>query len=183
MDDLSKIFLSLRVNLARVASRIVPPDEVEDIVQESYVRLYQVDEAEKIRHPQSYMFRIVRNLALDHVKRADQRLNTSISDESFAEDALTSPGDSTYTEVASKEEFALFCDAVRDLPLQCRKVFVLKKVYNYSQKEISSELGISQSTVEKHIALGIRRCAQYMKVRTADVADGLTQPQIKEKQS
>ena len=70
--------------------------------------------------------------------------------------------DSTYREAASHEEFGQFCDAVRHLPLQCRRVFVLKKVYNYSQKEISEELGISASTVEKHIALGIRRCSAYL---------------------
>ena len=78
MEDVRQVFLSMRLNLARVASKIVPPDEVEDIVQETYVRLCQVDEQEKIRHPKSYLFRIVRNLALDHVKRADHRLNIQI---------------------------------------------------------------------------------------------------------
>ena len=162
MEDIRQVFLSLRLGLARAASRIVPPDDVEDIVQETYVRLCQVQE--EIRHPKSYLFRIVRNLSLDHVKRADQRLNTSIDSD---EDELDGESDThwidaTFHAAASQEEFGQFCDAVRELPIQCRRVFILKKVYNYSQKEIAHELGISQSTVEKHVALGIRRCHTVM---------------------
>ena len=41
-------------------------------------------------------------------------------------------------------------EAVRQLPEQCRRVFVLKKVYGYSQREIAKELSLSESTVEKH---------------------------------
>ena len=48
------------------------------------------------------------------------------------------------------------------LPVQARRVFVLKKVYGYSQREIAEELGLAQSTVEKHVALAVRRCAEYM---------------------
>src|SRR5690606_20794216 len=50
---------------------------------------------------------------------------------------------------------------------QCRKAFVLRKVYGYSQKEIADSLGISENTVEKHIATGIKRCTGYMMARKA----------------
>ena len=39
---------------------------------------------------------------------------------------------------------------------------MLKKVYGYSQREIARELGLSESTVEKHIAQGIKRCTYFM---------------------
>ena len=163
MEDVKQVYLSLRLRLARVASRIVPPDEVEDIVQEAYVRLCQVNGNEEIKHPKSYLARVVRNLALDYVKRADQRLNTSFeSSDDLPVERDGARSDTTFVEAASLEEFGQFCDAVRALPIQCRRVFILKKVYNYSQREIARELGISQSTVEKHVALGIRRCLEYM---------------------
>jgi RNA polymerase sigma factor (sigma-70 family) len=170
VEDVRQVFLSLRLRLARVASKIVPPDEVEDIVQEAYVRLCQVDEKKEIRHPKSYLCRIVRNLALDYVKRADQRLNTQIeSDDDLPEERDGTWSDVTFVEAASLEEFGQFCDAVRALPIQCRRVFILKKVYNYSQREIANELGISQSTVEKHVALGVRRCMEFVKLAETPV--------------
>ena len=55
---------------------------------------------------------------------------------------------------------------MRLLPVQARRVFVLKKVYGYSQREIADELGLAQSTVEKHVALAVRRCAEYMSEQT-----------------
>ena len=65
--------------------------------------------------------------------------------------------------MATGEEFDQFCEAVRLLPVQARRVFVLKKVYGYSQREIAAELDLAESTVEKHVALAMRRCAEYMK--------------------
>ncbi len=47
-----------------------------------------------------------------------------------------------------------------DCPTQCRRVFVLKKIYGLSQEEIAAELGIAQSTVEKHIAKGLLLCRE-----------------------
>ena len=58
------------LEIARAVSRIVPPHEVEDIVQETYVRLCQIAKPEHIQHPKSYLFKTARNLALDNVKRA-----------------------------------------------------------------------------------------------------------------
>jgi DNA-directed RNA polymerase specialized sigma24 family protein len=40
---------------------------------------------------------------------------------------------------------------------------VLRKVYGYSQHEIAVELDLTESTVEKHIALGIKRCTHFIR--------------------
>ena len=81
--------------------------------------------------------------------------------------------DEVLEQAATSEEFDRLCEAVRLLPVQARRVFVLKKVYGYSQREIAAELGLAQSTVEKHIALAVRRCARYMSEQTSEV---LTRP-------
>lgn len=159
----NEIYISFRKNLARAVSHIVPPKEIEDIVQETYVRVCQVEDKAAINHPRSFLLRTARNLALDHVKRAEVRYNVSIEEEQqFDLYERKRPVDETYEKVAAKEEFANFCEAVRLLPTQCRKVFVLKKVYGCSQREIAKELNLSESTVEKHIATGMKRCMYFM---------------------
>jgi RNA polymerase sigma factor (sigma-70 family) len=164
-ENLSSIFMGIQRSLAKVASTIAPPKEIEDIVQETYVRICEISNEEPIHSPRSFMYRIVKNLALDYVKRAENRLSISLDDNEDTEiqDLIEqNREDSTFNTVASKEEFELFCCAVRQLPVQCRRVFVMKKVYGYSQKEIATDLNISESTVEKHIAFGIKRCFHYM---------------------
>jgi RNA polymerase sigma-70 factor (ECF subfamily) len=160
---MTEIFLACRVQLARVVSRIVPPQEIEDIVQETYVRVCQYNSRNDIGEPKALMLSVARNLALDHVKRAEYRLTSAYANEADLESALARHAeDESYRTVASNEEFSRFCDAVRQLPVQCRRVFVLKKVYGLSQRQIAAELGIAESTVEKHIANGMLHCARYL---------------------
>ncbi|ETN91605.1 putative RNA polymerase sigma factor FecI [Gammaproteobacteria bacterium MOLA455] len=162
-ETILNIYIGLRSSLARAVMGIVPPREVEDIVQETYVRVCQVKHPEDIRQPRSYLFRTARNLALDYLKRADTKLTDGMDEQGMDSLLDTSRGDdSTYDQVASNEEFALFCEAVRHLPVKCRRVFVLKKVYGYTQIEIARELDISIGTVEKHISQGIKRCTYFM---------------------
>jgi len=159
----NEIYLSLRKNLWRAVSRILPPHEIEDVVQETYVRLCQVENPEEIKNPKSYLLRTVRNLALDHVKRAEHRLSVRWDeDPEHGYHAVRVDSDNVYEQAASTEEFGYFCEAVRQLPPQCRRVFILKKVYGYTQREIAEELELSESTVEKHVALGVRRCDAYL---------------------
>ncbi len=167
-DSLESIYLSVRKGLMRVVSRMVPPKEIEDIVQETYVRICSVKQSEQIRHPRSFMYRTARNLALDHLKRAETRVGVSMEEEGVNPDWMTEDLDQVYNQVSATQEFEQFCEAVRQLPLQCRRVFVLKKVYGYSQREIAKSLNISENTVEKHIASGMRRCRQLMKSASAE---------------
>lgn len=146
----------------RAVSRLVPPKEIEDIVQETYVRICAVKTSEQILHPRSFLYRTAKNLALDHLKRAETRTNVSMEDDGINLDSDHDDTDQVYSRVSAMEDFEQFCEAVRHLPLQCRKAFVLKKVYGYSQKEIAEHLNISENTVEKHIAMGLSRCRQFM---------------------
>jgi RNA polymerase sigma-70 factor (ECF subfamily) len=155
------IFMAARDSMLRMVSRIVPPKEIEDIVQEAYVRICQMDHREPIEQPKSFLMKTARNLAYDHLKKAETRLADSVETE-LDFDTGSVDHDEVFESIASTEEFSYFCEAVRQLPVQCRRVFVLKKVYGYSQKEIAKEMNLSQSTVEKHIAVGFKRCASYM---------------------
>ena len=162
-------FLALRRRIAGLVGGIVPPKDVEDIVQETYMRVCQVANKDVIRKPQSFMFRTARNLALDHVKRSEFRLTEGTD----AIDDMPASGfmndleevDSVYNQVASDEEFALFCEAVRQLPKKCRRAFVLKKVYGYTLKEIMAEMDIARPTAETHIVNGTKKCVQYLRDR------------------
>lgn len=159
---LDEVFLSCKNLLAKVVSKLVPPHDIEDIVQETYVRVCKFQTKNEVQNQRALMVTTARNLAIDHIKRAEWRLASSLEELDMPIDALISQADAPYAQAASDEEFARFCEIVRTLPQQCRRVFVLKKVYGYSQKEIAEQLSLSESTVEKHIAKGMKHCAQQM---------------------
>jgi len=175
-----KIYLASRKGISRVVSRIVPPHEIEDIVQETYVRICQIENKDNISSPKSFMFKTARNLALDYQKQANVKLVDRVDDMRELELLLSDNRDEMYENAVTNREFSHFCDAVRQLPLQCRKVFVLKKVYGYSQREIAEQLTISESTVEKHISMGVKRCTLFMRKTQQHVglSSSVTKPSI-----
>ena len=160
MDDFEPLYLTMRVGIASMVARIVPPHAVEDIVQETYLRLCRVAMADEIQNPRAYIYRIARNLALDSLKKADNSQTVPYIDD-FPEPGSRS--DDVIRHIEAREEFDRFRESVKRLPEQARRVFILKKVYGHTQRRIAGDLGISESTVEKHVALASRRCARYMR--------------------
>jgi len=165
--EITNLFESIKSRLSKSVAKIVPPDEIEDIVQETYVRVCKYEEEKSISYPHTFMFKTAKNIALDYVKRSEVVLTDSVeSEDDFQLNEFDGWDDEPFQKVSSNNEFELFCMAVRTLPRQCRRIFVLKKVYGYSQKEIASRVNISESTVRKHVAEGILRCGNYMSKHT-----------------
>lgn len=161
-DGISAAFAEIRPALLRFVARIVGPDSIEDVVQETYIRSYEASRQQTIRHPRSFMYRAAKNIALNHISKADNKLTTNVAD--FAESDVYTETEiiESELEVESRERFFVFCQAVEKIPLQCRRVFILKRVYGLSQREIAERLGISESTVEKQVAKGLLMCAAFM---------------------
>lgn len=161
-DGFLDVFLRFRTRLARAIARIVRrPDDIEDIVQETFLRCYQASGRTTVRHPRSFMLTTARNIALNHVERAENRLVVGV--DSFDDSAVPLYRDGpTENSPEVQERFLLLCRAVQTLPVQCRRAFVLKKVYGLSRKEIAVYMDLSESTVQKHIAKGVVMCTEYM---------------------
>ncbi len=160
-ERLTHVFLKYRRILERAVGRIVKPHDIEDIVQETFVRTFEKTLTHEINHPKTYLYTTARNLAFNHISKKSNSLEDSVGD--FDLPDVFAERETLDSQMESKEKFQLFCRAVRDLPPQCRRAFILKRIYGLSQKEIATYLSISERTVEGHIAKGVVKCMQYMK--------------------
>jgi len=182
MPKISSMFTQYRPKLASFISRIVKPQDIDDIVQETFVKSIEAELKQNIDYPRTFMLKTAKNLALNHVKRWDNKYTDSLEDFSGSIVDLTSS--SLEAEFESKERFLLFCRAVDQLPSQCRKTFVLKKVYGLSQREVAAYLKISESTVEKHVAKGMLSCFEYIEdMNKAGARTTRSAPSVFKKQS
>lgn len=174
MTRKSKIELTFqryRSQLVAAISGIVRSDDIEDIVQETFVKSYEAELKQEIKYERTYMLRTARNLALNHVSSAHHRQSQSLEELEGVPADLTSI--QLEKQVESKERFLNFCRATDTLSVEVKRVFLLKKVYGLSQKDIADYLGLSQSTVEKHVAKGLNHCASYLQSLSAETnADG-----------
>jgi RNA polymerase sigma-70 factor (ECF subfamily) len=165
LEQFSQLFSHYRHTLARAAARIVKPHDVEDVVQETYLRIYQAAQKQPIQHPRAFMLTTARNIAINLATRADALNYTTDTSPENSFELLDAAADSCEARAVADEEFLLFCRAVRELPSQCRKAFVLKRVYGLSQREVAAELAITEGAVEKLLARGLAACCRFMAAR------------------
>lgn len=159
-DRLAAAFLSCRTVLARVVRRIVRPHDVEDILRDAFIRSFEAQERYSIRDPRAFLLRTATNLALNHSARAGHRNHDEFTELGIG--GLADPGVAPDVQAESDTRFLTFCRAVGSLPDQCRRAFVLRKVYGLSQREIAVKMDVAESTVEKHIARGLLLCRDFM---------------------
>lgn len=135
--------------------------DIDDLVQESYARLMRARLAGKVAEARPYLFVTARNAACDQLRR---RQVISIS--SLAEiEGLSVVEDrpATGEAVARAQEIEILRDAIAALPTRCRQVITLCKLYGLPRREVAEQLGISENTVNAHVAAGVLRCRDYLR--------------------
>lgn len=153
--------------LKRYVLRIIHAEnDVEDVVQEAFMRAYKTESNTDIRQPKSYLFRVAKHVALNQIR---QRVNrpTDYIEDSDPSSVLTSEW-TLEDEVLAQEKLGVHCMAVAALPPRRRKVYLMRKVYGMSQKSIADNLSISVSTVEGHLAKAFKECHVYVKARLGE---------------
>ncbi len=174
---LTDTFLKYRNRLRRAISPLVNGDDIEDIVQEAFIKSYEARLKQEIQYERTYMLKTVRNLALNHINSAASQQNLNVDDMDALPHELV--GYSLDKHVESKERFIHFCRATDRLSADVKRVFLLKKVYGMQQKDIADLIGISESTVEKHVAKGLVQCARFLKEVEKDDVQNATSQNIK----
>lgn len=126
--------------------------EIDDIVQETYARLIAVKQVEGIGNVKNYMFQTAYSVVVSHVRRAKIVPFETVTDlEQLGSTRDFSPED----QVIDRDELNRLARAIATLPGKVRDVFVLRRVNGLSQRDVARELGLSESTVEKHMSRSI----------------------------
>lgn len=165
--SLTETFIDCRPALVGyVVSILNSSKDAEDIVQETYIRVAGREQKEKVLFPKAFIFRIARNLTVDHLrwkKRTDTALSLNIS-ELTREAEVFSPEEL----LLADEQLRILLKAILGLPKKCQRVYTLRRIYGLSHREIAGELGISVRTVENHIAKATKDCRKYLSEHFAD---------------
>lgn len=128
--------------------------DVDDIVQESYAVLAALEDVSHVRDARAYLYTVARSLVLQHMRRAQV-----VAFETLAEfDSTVGPdaGPAPEQVASARQQLGRLRVLLRGLPRRAREAFVLRRVEGLSQREIALRLGISESTVEKHVGKALR---------------------------
>jgi RNA polymerase sigma-70 factor (family 1) len=125
--------------------------KAEDIVQEIFISFYKRRElielsiSLKAYLTQALKFKMMNEHRSQVVRDAYQKTITHTTTHSDSHNAYE-----------TKELTYYINRSIKQLPDKCRQAFILSRAEDLSYKDISGQLGISVSTVEKHISKALR---------------------------
>jgi RNA polymerase sigma-70 factor (ECF subfamily) len=144
-DGLNGLYRRYAAWLDRRLRARVSPQDAEDVVQETYIRIAPYADG-GIRHPKAFLLKVALNLVRDGGRR-DARRNSV--DQPAVPDI----------EAPSQYDQVLLGQIVRSMPVLYRDVFVLSRFDGMTYPEIAEMLDVSIKTVEWRMSKALEYCA------------------------
>jgi RNA polymerase sigma-70 factor (ECF subfamily) len=140
-----------------LAARLPHRQDAEDLAQEAFLRLLRVPQADLIRQPDAYLFRIAANLVLEFRLRA-RRSRVAFDSEQAALAGETADASDTILPAEQLLDRESLHRAIEALPPRHRTALILQRRDGLSYAEIGAKLGVSPDMVKKYLASAIARC-------------------------
>ena len=143
-------------------------DELHDLRQEIYVRVYEAAGKALPTTPKAFLFATARHLMADRLRRSRVVSIEAVGDFESMNVLIEEVTPERW--FSGRQLLKRLAEAFDRLPDKCREVVWLRRVEELPQKEVAMRLGISEKTVEKHVAKGVRLLAEHFYGGGAPVA-------------
>lgn len=140
--------------------------DVDDVVQESYLRIWKARLSRQIVSTKSFLFQVARNLAIDAIRHRQTAQTESLGE--MGELPVVEDKPDSASRLCYQEKVELLAAAFLQLPPRCREIMTLRKLENASVREIAARLGVSEGTVENQITRGTKLCRDYLRRHGVD---------------
>jgi RNA polymerase sigma-70 factor (ECF subfamily) len=140
--------------LRRYFSKRVPANDIDDLVQEVFLRMKVHGDNSPIEHLDRYLFRVAASVLSDQARRRMARhhgAHESLEESHHPIEDLTPE-----RVLLDQEALEVVVAAIADLPARTREVFVLHRFEEMTCGNIATLFGMSVSAVEKHIMRALR---------------------------
>jgi RNA polymerase sigma factor (sigma-70 family) len=134
--------------------------DIDDVIQEAYSRLSELDSVSHIGSGRAYLFQTTRNIVLEQARRSKIVRIDNVAD--LGDLTIVDETPSLDRIVGGARELQRVERLIDQLPAKCRRVFVLRRIHGVSQREIAKDLGISESAVEKQAIRGLKLILRAM---------------------
>ncbi|MBS0456212.1 MAG: sigma-70 family RNA polymerase sigma factor [Proteobacteria bacterium] len=135
-------------------------DECADLRQELYARVYEAAGKSLPSQPRAFLFASARHLLADRVRRAKVVSIEPMGDLPLSHVLIDEVSPERWA--GGRQALRHLAAAFDRLPDRCREVVWLRRVDGLAQKEVAQRLGVTEKTVEKHIAKGMRMLADAL---------------------
>lgn len=159
----SDIYISYHARLVRFAKEyVIINEDAENIIQDVFLKLWErQDTLYLIENMNAYLFKLVKNRCMDHLKNklSSEKYNKSVQNSFEMEMILKIQALDKFNDIffAEKNIEEAVKDAINSLPKKCRKIFLLSRNEGLKYREISENLNISVNTVENQMSIALKK--------------------------
>lgn len=146
--------------LSFLQSRLGSVQEAHDVAQQTYERLLSHNNAARINNPKAFVFRIARNLAIDHIRQRKTRGDDEVGE--FDTNELAGSGPSPEERADYELTVAMVRIFISELPPKCRSAFLYYKFEERDYAEIAEILGVTESMIRKYVLRAITYCRERL---------------------
>lgn len=141
-------------------------DRAEDIVQDAYLRFSSAMAEELRENPVGYLYRIVRNLALDYCRR--RQFERGLFSHSIDENVADLPEDRPTLEqqTDAEKELKRLQQALEELPERTRVALEMHRLGGYKLRDIAEHLDVSISMAQYLVKEGVKHCQRSLTSRS-----------------
>jgi RNA polymerase sigma-70 factor (ECF subfamily) len=148
------------VLLRYIAAACRDPGLAEDVIQDLYVKLSALEAEPVVDNPSGYLFRMANNIYLNRLRalkseRTRDHAWQSASFETVAGDAVNDEP-TPEARLTGRQQITRLKAAIDALPERTQAIFRLHKLEGLTQTQVAAKLGISISSVEKHLASALK---------------------------
>ena len=132
-------------------NRRIPKEDIEDLVQEVFVRLASRPNVESLERIEAYLFATASNLLHDRYRRMTTRLADEHESYEEARHGVAQDTNNPERVLLATQIVAKLIEALFELPVRTRTIFTLYHLEDLSHREIANHIGTSISTIERHM--------------------------------
>lgn len=170
----SELYITYYPKLVRFAKEfVILEEDAENITQDVFTDLWEKrDSLDLVENINAYLFRLVKNKCLDHLKhkifeqRYAEHIQTTFEIELNLKLQSLDRLDVCVVSEGNEVEM-LIHSAINSLPGRCREIFVLSRFEKLKYREISERLGISLNTVECQMSIALKRLREKLSISLA----------------
>jgi len=168
LSPIVKLFQDQRTMFLRVlVRRLGNLDEAEEVLQDAFINFDRAAKTETISNPGGYLMQIALNLAVDRIRQDTSRRRR---EESWFETNSAGRLGGDYIAaiprqdqaLVAKQNMARLARCLEELSPTVRTAFIFHKIKGLTHNETAQEMGLSKSTIEKHIMKAMKHVMTNM---------------------
>lgn len=132
---------------------------VDDLVQDVFIRLAARTSGQEIQNPEAYLMQTASSVWKDFLRK--RKTHAFIHHVEYDDGAHAIKDFSPEEIYQDKEKIAQLIDVLNKLPIRTKQVFILCRLEGMKQKTVAVRLGVSVSSIEKHMVKAIAHLTRH----------------------